>query len=338
MSRIVIGWDIGGVNTKVSRVNAETGVVAVRSRPYEIQRDLNALPGLLTALASEVGGTPNDAHAVTMTAELSQAFRTKREGVAFVLDGLAAAFPSSRIAVFTTDGRWLTVESAREDPLAVAAANWVAAAHVVAAHVRDAILVDIGSTTTDIIPVDNGRVAAIGRTDPTRLLSGELLYLGAVRTPVEAIVHSVPLGTGWAGVSAEGFALAGDVHIWNGRISSEQYTAPTPDGRAATRPYAGERLARVVCADREMLDTAALDAIAAYVADAQVARTAEAIRRVRERHPNIEIGVVAGLGSFIADAACQRAGLRVMPLAELLGAAAAECAPAAAVALLLARA
>src|ERR1700730_9146542 len=102
MSRIVIGWDIGGVNTKVSRVNAETGVVAVRSRPYEIQRDLDALPGLLTALAGEVGGTPGDAHAVTMTAELSQAFRTKREGVAFVLDGLAAAFPGSRIAVFTT--------------------------------------------------------------------------------------------------------------------------------------------------------------------------------------------------------------------------------------------
>ena len=335
---MVIGWDIGGVNTKVSRVTAEAGVLAVVSRPYEIQRDLNALPGLLTALASEVGATPDDAHAVTMTAELSQAFRTKREGVGFVLDGMSAAFPSSRIAVFATDGTWMTVESAREEPLAVAAANWVAAAHVVAAHVRDGVLVDIGTTTTDIIPVDNGRVAAIGRTDPARLLSGELLYLGAVRTPVEAIVHSVPLGSGWAGVSAEGFALAGDVHIWNGRLTSEHYTVPTPDGRPATRPYAGERLARVVCADREMIDTAALDAIAAYVADAQIARTVEAIGRVRERHPNIETGVVAGLGAFIADAACQRAGLRVMPLAELLGPAAAECAPAAAVALLLARA
>jgi uncharacterized hydantoinase/oxoprolinase family protein len=113
---------------------------------------------------------------------------------------------------------------------------------------------------------------------------------------------------------------------------------PTPDGRPATRPYAGERLARVVCADREIIDPSALDAIAAYVADAQVARTAEAIGRVRERHPNIETGVVAGVGAFIAEVACQRAGLRVMPLAELLGPAAAECAPAAAVALLLARA
>lgn len=335
---MVIGWDIGGVNTKVSRVSVDEGVVAVRSRPYEIQRDLNALPSLLNDLATEVGATPDDAHAVTMTAELSQAFRTKREGVGFILDGVVAAFPRSKIAVFATDGRWMTVESAREEPLAVAAANWVAAAHVVAAHVQDAILVDIGTTTTDIIPVDNGRVAAMGRTDPARLLSGELLYLGALRTPVEAIVHSVPLGSGWAGVSAEGFALAGDVHVWNGRLLTEQYTVTAPDGRPATRAYAGERLARIVCADREILDPPALDAIAAYVADAQVARTAEAIRRVHERHPHIETGVVAGLGAFIADAACQRAGLRVTPLAELLGPAAAECAPAAAVALLLARA
>jgi (4-(4-[2-(gamma-L-glutamylamino)ethyl]phenoxymethyl)furan-2-yl)methanamine synthase len=337
MASTVIGWDIGGVNTKVSRVSADV-VMAVRSRPYEIQRDLKALPGLLTTLASEVGASPDDHHAVTMTAELSQAFRTKREGVGFVLDGVSAAFPGARIAVYATDGSWMTVDAARGEPHAVAAANWVAAAQIVASHVRDAILVDIGTTTTDIIPVADGRVAATGRTDPTRLLSGELLYLGALRTPVEAIVHAVPLGSGWAGVSAEAFALAGDVYIWNGQLSTDQYTVPTPDGRAATRPFAGERLARVVCADREMLEPAAIDAIAAYVADAQVARTAEAIGRVRERHPAIDTGVVAGLGAFIAEAACQRAGLRVMPLAELLGVEGAECAPAAAVALLLARA
>jgi (4-(4-[2-(gamma-L-glutamylamino)ethyl]phenoxymethyl)furan-2-yl)methanamine synthase len=344
MASTVIGWDIGGVNTKVSRVSADAGVLAVRSRPYEIQRDLGALPGLLTALAGEVGATPDDAHAVTMTAELSQAFRTKREGVGFVLDGVATAFPDARISVYTTDGRWMTVDDARDEPLAVAAANWVAAAQVVGAHVHDAILVDIGSTTTDIIPVVDGQVAATGRTDPARLLSGELLYLGALRTPVEAIVHAVPLGSGWAGVSAEGFALAGDVYIWTERLKSDQYTVTPPDGRPPTRPFAGERLARVVCADREMLDSAALDTIAAYVADAQVARTAAAIERVHERHPSLDTGVVAGLGSFIAEAACQRVGLRVQPLAELLGpdagglgADAAECAPATAVALLLAR-
>src|SRR5205085_11613866 len=132
--------------------------------------------------------------------------------------------------------------------------NWAATASLVASLFGNAILVDVGTTTTDIIPISAGRVAAIGRTDPERLLSGELLYLGAVRTPVEAIVHRVPLHDGLAGVSAESFALAGDIHVWRGDLTSEGYTTSTPDGRPATREFAGERIARIVCADRELLD------------------------------------------------------------------------------------
>jgi uncharacterized hydantoinase/oxoprolinase family protein len=137
-----------------------------------------------------------------------------------------------------------------------------------------------------------------------------------------------------AGVSAEGFALAGDVHLWRGTLASDDYTSPTPDGRPATHAYAGERLARIVCADREMLDDAAIDAIANAVADAQLSRTARAIDRVRARHPSIDTAVVAGVGDFIAAEAATRAGLAVRHLADALGADAARCAPAAAVALL----
>src|SRR5262245_39000434 len=101
----VIGWDIGGVNTKVARV--EDGSVAnVRSRAFELQRDPAALVTLLRELAGNVGGEPSDVHAVTMTAELSQMFRTKREGVAFVLDAVESAFPVSSVQVFAVDGRF----------------------------------------------------------------------------------------------------------------------------------------------------------------------------------------------------------------------------------------
>jgi probable H4MPT-linked C1 transfer pathway protein len=330
-----VGWDVGGVNTKVARVT--NGVTAaVRSRPYEIQRDPDALPSLLVALVREVADTPVDAHAVTMTAELSQFFRTKRAGVAFVLDAFEAAFPDTPIRVYTTAGTFVDPDTARRVPLAVAAANWVATAALVAHTIPDAILIDIGTTTTDIVPITHGTVAALGRTDRDRLRSGELLYLGAVRTPVEAIVHEVPLDGAPTGVSAEGFALAGDVHLWRGTLASDDYSSPTPDGRPVTRAYAGERLARVVCADREMLDDVAIDTIADAVAGAQRSRTTQAIERVRARYPSIDTAVVAGVGDFIAVDAAARAGLTVRHLAEVLGADAARCAPAAAVALLLA--
>jgi hypothetical protein len=263
----VTGWDIGGVNTKVARV--EHGmVVRACTQPYELQRDPAALAPLLARLAGEVGAERSDAHAVTMTAELSQFFRTKREGVRFVLDALEVAFPGGAVHVHAVDGRFLDVAAARHDPIAVAASNWAVTARLVARDLANAILIDVGTTTTDIIPIAHGRVEARGRTDPERLREGELLYLGALRTPVEAIVHDVPLDGAFAGVSAEGFALAGDAHLWRGTLDASAYTVPTPDGRPATREFAGERLARVVCADRELLDAGAITAIADHVADA----------------------------------------------------------------------
>jgi probable H4MPT-linked C1 transfer pathway protein len=332
-NRVAVGWDIGGVNTKVARA-AGGEVLAARSQPYEVQRDPSALPGLLRGLAAAVGAEPADVHAVTMTAELSQMFRTKREGVSFVLDALRAAFPGACPRIFAVDGRFLDVEAARRAPMLVAASNWVATAHVVSGAYTDALLIDVGTTTADVIPIVGGVVAAVGRTDPERLASGELVYTGALRTPVEAIVHTVPLAGGVAGVSAEGFALAGDVHLWRGDLAAADYSVPTPDGRPASPEFAGERLARVVCADRELLDDAAIRAIADHVAAAQVEQIAEAVGRVVERHPSLHVAVVTGLGEFLAAAAARRAGLVVRRLADRLGDAAARCAPAAAVALL----
>jgi probable H4MPT-linked C1 transfer pathway protein len=269
-----------------------------------------------------------------MTAELSQMFRTKREGVDFVLDAVASAFPEAELRVFTVRGEFVDVATARREPLTVAAANWAATAQLVARHHRDALLIDTGTTTTDIIPIREGSVAAVGRTDPERLASGELIYTGALRTPVEAIVQSVPYRRGVAGVSAEGFALAGDVHLWRGDLSTADYSVTPPDGRPATREHAGERLARVVCADRETCDEAGLDAIADAVASAQIATIATAIRRVVARHPGVTTAVVTGLGSFLGSAAAIAAGLHVVPLGQALGPDAGRYAAAACVALL----
>src|SRR3989442_2003073 len=296
----VLGWDVGGVNTKVARVVRGT-VAAARAQPYEIQRDPTALGSLLARLAAEQRAA-GAAHAVTMTAELSQFFRTKREGVRFVLDAVTAAFPEADVRVYAADGRSLSVAGARIEPLAVAAANWAATAQLVAQSVSEAILIDTGTTTTDIIPIAGGRVAARGRTDHERLREGELVYTGALRTPAEAIAHTVVLHGAPIGVSAEGFALAGDLHLWLGNLAPEDYTVPTPDGRPATREFAGERLARVICADRELLDEAAIDAIARSLADAQVGRGRAAVERVAPPPPGAPRAVVPGLGRFLAAA------------------------------------
>jgi hypothetical protein len=329
----IIGWDIGGVNIKAARL--EAGAVRVALEPFELQRAPDRLASTLAAIAADLGATGADRHAVTMTAELSQLFRTKREGVDFIVRALATVFPTERLSVFGTDGRFHSASDARREPLCVAAANWMATAALVAQSVPTCLLVDIGSTTTDVIPLVQGKVIASGRTDPERLATGELVYTGALRTPTEAVVRHVAFRGASAGVSAEGFAIMGDVYVWLGALAAEDYTVPTPDGRPAGRNFAGERLARVLCADREMLTDAEVDAIARALADAQAAAVAEAIHRVVARHPSITTTVVTGLGDFIAARAAVQAGLAVTRLAEHLGDAAARTAPAVAVAMLL---
>jgi probable H4MPT-linked C1 transfer pathway protein len=339
MSNAVLGWDVGGANVKLARVGdsgqSEPDVV---ERPFPLWRDPGALPTVLAETADRVGGCRDIAGmAVTMTAELADCFATKREGVAFVLDAFRTAFRGAEPWVFGVDGRFRSAHEARQRPLEVAAANWRASAMLVARTFPDALFLDVGSTTTDVIPIVAGGVAVQGRTDPARLVSGELVYTGALRTPVCAIVRSVPLGGRRCRVAAEHFAVAADVHRWLERIDDAGYVCETPDGRGRTRAESGARLARVICADLEMLGPADITAIAAYVAQAQVKQIKSGIRQVlRHLGPGCpRVAVVAGQGTFLARAAAEQLGLSVHDLAAAIGNAAARAAPAAAVAYLL---
>lgn len=328
------GWDVGGVNTKVARVR-DGALLSHRSVPFEIQRAPHDLVPLLVRLARSVGSDATDHHAVTMTAELSQFFETKRDGVRFVLAAFEHAFPGAHIHVFGTDCAFHDIARSRSEPLLVAASNWTATGALVASKWPDAVLIDVGSTTTDIIPILDGEVVALGRTDPERLRSGELLYLGALRTPIEAIVHQVPFGGPGGdeptGVSAESFAIAADVYTWLGELDESGYTVPTPDGRAADRRGARARLARVVCADDEMVDDDAIDRIARHAARVQAERVAQSLERVIGCHPSISTVVTAGAGSFIARRAAELVRRNSLTVTEL----GAGFTPAVAVALLL---
>ncbi|MEA2179081.1 MAG: (((gamma-L-glutamylamino)ethyl phenoxymethyl)furan-2-yl)methanamine synthase, partial [Solirubrobacteraceae bacterium] len=180
----VIGLDIGGVNTKA--VWRDHGAVCAVLRPYDVVRDRGALTDLVRDVIAGLGPAPAELVALTMTAELSDEFRTKREGVTFVLDAVEAAVAGSLLEL-TTAGELVGPAEARARPLDVAAANWVVSAVAVGARHPDALMLDVGSTTADVSPSAAGRVAASGRNDLDRLLAGELVYTGALRTGLATI-------------------------------------------------------------------------------------------------------------------------------------------------------
>jgi (4-(4-[2-(gamma-L-glutamylamino)ethyl]phenoxymethyl)furan-2-yl)methanamine synthase len=299
--------DIGGANTKAAWLQG--AVLRTVSRPFEVWRDRDALAAVLREVAAEAGEA--DAVAITMTAELSDAFRTKREGVGFVLDAAEGALGHRPLSVFTTRGELVSVGEARTRPWDVAAANWMATALAVAGAYPDALLVDVGGTTADIVPIAAGRVAASAYNDLERLLAGELVYTGAVRTNLAAVAPRVPVRGGWCPVASEYFAISADVHLVLGHLTPDAYDCPTPDGRAATVPFARERIARLVCSDADQLDAREIDAIAAFLHGEQLRHIEEAARRVERHLPPAAPVVAVGAGDFLGREVAARLGRAV---------------------------
>jgi probable H4MPT-linked C1 transfer pathway protein len=341
----LFGWDIGGVHLKAAMLDV------TRPRPrflwrlasFEIWKDRQALGDQLHRVANEIasrGGNPeaNAWHAVTMTAELSDVFPDRDTGVRFVLAACRRVL-GSRVQVLDQAGRLVSLRAAQMRPGHIAAANWMASAMVTARALQDdGLFIDVGSTTTDIVPLARGVPSPRGRTDLRRLASRELVYTGILRTPPAALTDRVPVGGAWLRPAPEHFAIMADVWRVLGRLTAAEYTVPTPDGRGRSRAACAARLARLVCAERREIGMRAIMRMARCLARRQVDVVADAVRVVSARVPAARVAIVAGSGAFLAATAARRAGIRVRGMEDLipgLGKGWDRVAPAAALALLL---
>ena len=328
MVQSVIGIDIGGANLKAARPNGEA-----RSRPFELWKH----PDLLAEALRDLLNDWQPARlAITMTGELCDCFETKRDGVRHILAEVERASPQPIIRVWSTSGRFLSGNEARQEPLAVSAANWHALA-TYAGHcqvpVGMAILLDVGSTTSDIIPIQDGVPEPTGRTDIERLQSKELVYTGAQRTPICALLQD--------GMAAELFATTRDAYLVLGAIAEDANDRQTADGRPATRLHAHARLSRMLGGDPELTTMDETYQLASIAHGKQRSLLLDALQAVANRMPSPPRAVVlAGSGEFLARAAWNdyahllQRDMAVISLAEELGSVTSSAACAYAVAVL----
>jgi probable H4MPT-linked C1 transfer pathway protein len=107
----------------------------------------------------------------------------------------------------------------------------------------------MGSTTTDIIPVLEGQIAAEGKTDSERFRNGELVYVGADRTPVCSVVNWLKHDGKDFPAAAELFATVGDAMLLCGHVDEDASRCDTADGRPRTIRHAAQRMCRMACED-----------------------------------------------------------------------------------------
>lgn len=308
----VIGWDVGGANVKATCLlftdgRAESGRTV--RRYFELWNDSGGLRPLLREIYGDLG--PADAMVVTMTGELCDAFDDRAEGVAYIIDAVREAAPEIPLYAVDLEGRLVRVDGGEADFLTLAPTNWIAEASVLASRQPDCLMVDVGSTTTDLIPIMDGKIAAQGKRDIERLAHGELIYTGALRTPVAAITSRIPVRGAICRISAEYFAISADVYLALGRLKAEDYTCATPDGRDKTKEGALRRLARVACEDSSHLTAGELHGMAAYIAEQQIQQITEGIFQVLSRFENgLHLPMVAtGVGAFLGKACATRLNL-----------------------------
>jgi probable H4MPT-linked C1 transfer pathway protein len=291
---LTVGLDIGGANLKAATNDGD----AV-DRAFPLWKHSGRLA---TELRSLLERFPQpDLVAVTMTGELADCFASKTEGVRAIIDAVASAteIPSR---FWSTTGEFLDAEDAASVPRLVAASNWHALATFCGRVVPDgsAVLIDVGSTTTDVVPLCRGAVCAEGMTDPERLRSGELVYTGATRTPLCAFGPQITVDGEPFALAAELFATTLDVHLLLGSIAEDPADSNTADGRAAVRANALLRLARMLCADPEEVGEALLLKLAEAIAGRQRRLIADAIERVVARCDTPPVMLLSGSGAFLA--------------------------------------
>jgi len=312
---LTIGLDIGGANTKLAVTSAPDSssylhLQEVLSRYFPFWLQHRRLSQLLEELLEEFE-EQRPTVAATLTAELSDCFRTKRDGVLFILRSLEKVAPLA--LVLTSTGKLIPLKQAQSEPLMCAAANWIAPPLVLWSVFPEFLFIDSGSTTTDIIPVRDGTPLVTDPTDTGRLAHHELLYTGALRTNVATIVDHVEIRGTRISVASENFATTADVNLVLGLISENEYTIPSSDNGPNNLTGAFVRLARVVCSDIESMSRQDIESMAKFIHRRQVERISTEITNCISSHglPGDVPCVVAGVGSrFLAREAAKRAGLR----------------------------
>jgi len=280
----MIGIDVGGANLKIVDKNG----IHIHYCPLWTGAPI---PELLWQYAN---GSDDEA-AVVMSGELADCFENKIQGITFIANAVREVFLSARF--YGTDAQF------HDGPVpALAAANWLASADFLRTTYPDAVLLDIGSTTADIIPLSRFP-ALLGLSDLARLQKGYLVYTGMLRTPAASLLSSVNLAGTATPVSTEYFAASADVHLVLNHITPEEYTCDTPDHKEKTPDASRRRLARVVCADLEEIGNTGVMEIAEAFWDRQRALVCNTVRRVTKESGASSV-IVAGIGASLFAREC----------------------------------
>ena len=344
MQKQIIGWDIGGAHVKAAILNSEGVVIKVMQTPCPLWKGMAQLPLALEPILAGLE-LAEYRHALTMTGELVDCFTSREQGVQAILEAMQAVLGAAELWIYAGRYGFLSFVAVGVCHYpAIASVNWLASVELAATHCCNALFVDIGSTTTDILLIAEQSPQVLAYTDYERLVSGELLYTGVVRTSLMAVAQQAEFNGRQMGLMAEHFATMADVYRLTGDLHPAHDQAETADGADKTEVASARRLSRLTGYDFSVDDWPLWLQFAEYLKQRQKQMIADACLRQLQRLSDWQgltlIG--AGVGRFLLREIALEHGWAYRDFTEFFAVAdagdgleAADCAPAVAVACLL---
>lgn len=328
----IAGFDIGGANTDLAIVDFDDKTHEIKNIATDFEylpmwsnkEDLgDTLINLIQKTDSAGDGINSiDGIGISMTAELVDAYETKKEGVLDIATKTENIFnnvssKNSPIAFIGTKNI-LGLDELKVNPLEIAAANWIATAQIAAKIDPNCIFVDTGSTTTDIIPVKDGKECAKGRSDYERLATSELVYTGTLRTNLASFLDNVEFDGKNFNIASEFFAITADIYNVLDKITIDDYVCHTCDGAGKSKEESARRISRVICADLDILSFNDIVEISKYIHKKQVQQIANSLDKVVKRE-DLDLVITTGLGKdILVKEAANILDLRIKSMNEFL--------------------
>ena len=326
------GWDIGGAHVKLAFIKDNN--LCVYQWDCPLWKGVHELVDVLQRAFKEIPRSIVNHH-VTMTGELVDIFVSRDQGVKEIMRiFLEQVDNKSNVKFFSRTGL-VSYEQALSDTQSIASANWVASGRCVSRIGASAIFVDMGSTTTDVLSINDKNLKLNGLTDFERLRSGELVYTGVVRSCVNTLCQQIPYKGDMIPLMAEYFAVSSDIYRILDWLPSHADYGNTMDGQPKDKASSMRRLARMIGEDYRYEDSDEWVSVAEYVAGQQMEMIKKSIKKLLCEDTNAVTIVGAGVGRFVIERLASNLSIHYQDFTDYIvpdgiefGANAADCAPA----------
>lgn len=331
------GWDVGGAHLKLALFSENS--LQVFQWPCPLWRGLQELIDCLNVAFAKISGD-QWVHHLTMTGELVDIFDNREDGVIKIIDTFIKTVPSGHHVKIFSGNDLVSAGSAIANTRNVASANWLASGQLLSRYFSDALFIDMGSTTADLLLIQGGKPCNMGYTDAERLRTGELVYTGAVRTCVNTICNSIPYDQDMVPMMAENFAVSADVYRILEALPDHADSGETMDGQGKDKVASMRRLARMIGEDFREPDIPHWEKASLHISTQQKEMIMKQARIQLARLDKEGVIVAAGVGRFLIQQVAQEIAIPCYDFSDAVlsetvrySDCAADCAPAVSLAL-----